>query len=191
MEKVNLRRVNEWDAPAMLKIYSPYADKGLCTIEPASPALSEYIQRIDKYTYGRGWVMCEINNDPAGICLIRETADEPDNGFISDIEIYVKPEYKRRHVGTALYEFMRDIMQHGNRREIYVNLFIDNTEGITFFTSLGFKQICSDKRLIRMGKKLEPVNPEAEMPTKPYLIDNFDYERVRELAEKTVKQLDI
>lgn len=191
MEKVNLRRINEWDAPAMLKIYAPYVEAGACIPESTAPTLPEYITRIDKYTYGRGWIMCEIAGVPAGICHIRETEAEPDNGFVSDIEIYVKPEFKRRHVGTALFAFMRDIMEHGNRKKVFADIFADNEEGMAFYESLGFT-LCGAGRdvrgraTVRMCRELSPKKPEAETPTKPYLINNHDYERVRELAQEIV-----
>ena len=45
--KVAVRRINEWDAPSMLKIYGPYVENTHFTPEKEVPKLSEYIQRID------------------------------------------------------------------------------------------------------------------------------------------------
>jgi|GEM_PF-177242 len=191
MQKVNVRRVNEWDAPAMLKIYGPYADAGLCVSENTAPTLPDYIGRIDRYTYGRGWIMCEIDNVPAGICVVTEAAHDPENPFVSDIEVYVKPEFQRRHVGTALFSLMRDIMQHGNRKVVHTRVFAENETAISFFTSLGFKmefrkqavsQNGTEKDLVRLYRNLIPDHAEAELPTKPYLIENADYEAARERA---------
>lgn len=197
MQKVNVRRVNEWDAPAMLKIYGPYADAGLCVPESGAPPLADYISRIDRYTYGRGWIMCEIDNVPAGICVITEAVRDPENPFVSDIEIYVKPEFQRRRVGTALFSLMRDIMQHGNRRGVYAPMLAGNKAAHSFFTSLGFEPVPGDdaagtpdedgKELLFLYRSLAPDQADAALPTKPYLIENADYEAAREKAALLVK----
>lgn len=191
MQKVNVRRVNEWDAPAMLKIYGPYGDAGLCVTENTAPSLPDYISRIDRYTYGRGWIMCEIDNVPAGICVITEAAHDPEDPFASDIEIYVKPDFQRRHVGTALFSLMRDIMQHGNRRSVHARVFAENKAAISFFTFLGFEPDAgkqkilrggAEKELVQLNRGLTPDCPDATLPTKPYLIENSDYETARDKA---------
>lgn len=192
MQKVNVRRINEWDAPAMLKIYGPYADAGLCIPENSAPSLPDYISRIDRYTYGRGWIMCEIGNVPAGICVITEALQDPENPFASDIEIYVKPEFQRRHVGTALFSLMRDMMQHGNRRSVFAWIFAENEAAISFFASLGFvaespdgqplSRNSGEKERVCMHRNLLPDQMDAVLPTKPYLIDHHDYEAAREKA---------
>ena len=69
MKKVAVRRVNEWDGPSMLKIYAPYTE-GLEAFEGEPPELQEYIQRIDRYTYGLGWILCEIDSTPSGFCCL-------------------------------------------------------------------------------------------------------------------------
>ena len=71
MKKVAVRRVNEWDGPSMLKIYAPYTE-GLEAFEGEPPELQEYIQRIDRYTYGLGWILCEIDSTPSGFCCLTE-----------------------------------------------------------------------------------------------------------------------
>ena len=57
MQKIAVRRVNEWDGPSMLKIYAPYTGT-CCAPEAEPPELQAYIARIDRYTYGLGWLLC-------------------------------------------------------------------------------------------------------------------------------------
>lgn len=195
MEKVAVRRINEWDAPAVLKIYSPMVEAGLSPIDKVSPTLPEMIQRIDRYSYGIGWLMCEIDSTPAGFCCLNEIPYDPtlplelENLFSVEIQVYVKPEYQKRGVGTALISLMTDIMQYGNRREVFANIPLPNEPAIAFFEKKGFEQISTKNQILRIGKKLKPVDPIAETPTKPYLILNQDYEDAREYAATLVKQL--
>ena len=80
MAKVAVRRVNEWDGPSMLKIYAPYVGTPLAP-EDALPELQDYIRRIDTYTYGLGWLLCEIDSTPAGFCHLTENRNDPENLF--------------------------------------------------------------------------------------------------------------
>ena len=72
--RVAVRRTNEWDGPSMLKIYTPYVEKTHYTPDAEVPTLAEYVQRIDTYTYGRMWILTEINNQtdsctsPKNVC---------------------------------------------------------------------------------------------------------------------------
>ena len=52
MEKVAVRRVNEWDGPSMLKIYAPYTE-GLEAFEgePESFALGDAMRSIRRLTW--------------------------------------------------------------------------------------------------------------------------------------------
>lgn len=182
MAKVAVRRVNEWDGPAMLKIYEQYVGTH-CAPEPELPALQDYIMRIDRYTYGLGWIMCEIDSEPAGFCHLTEDREDPKNLFSVELQMYVKQEFKRRGVGTALWSLMRDIMQLGSRRQVTVRFNAENTEAAEFFAAMGFENCGSGT----MRYTLTPADEAAERPTKPYLIENVDYERVREHAATLVK----
>lgn len=197
MQKVAVRRINEWDGPAMLKIYAPYALHSTATLEETVPDLQDYIRRIDKYTYGYGWIMCEIDSTPAGFCHLTENTEDPDNLFTAEIQLYVREDCKRRGVGSALLALMTDIMTYGNKREIVAKILQPDEEATAFFTAKGFiPQGIQPAAAVKFGKphdvlimkkQLAPIDPDAERPTKPYLIENADYEAAREKAAALVK----
>lgn len=195
MTKVAVRRINEWDGPSMLKIYGPYVENGVAAPEETIPALSEYIQRIDRYTYGLGWILCEIDSTPAGFCFLTEDRNDPKNLFSVELQVYVKPEFQRRGVGKALLSLITSIMEYGNRKKVTVRIMEPNPEAKAFFLSQGFADAGEEKGekggvthpVLVMEKILTPQDPEAERPTKPYLIENADYEAAREYAATLVK----
>ena len=120
--RVAVRRINEWDAPSMLKIYAPYVEQGGIAPEETPPTLPEYIQRIDRWTYGRGWIMTEIDSATAGFCLLTERDIPEDDLFSADIQLYVSPKQLRRGVGTSLYELMLAMMHHANYRRVTAHI---------------------------------------------------------------------
>lgn len=186
MAKVAVRRVNEWDGPAMLKIYSPYVGTNAAP-EQELPKLSDYIMRIDKYTYGLGWIMCEIDSTPAGFCHLTENRNDPKNLFSVELQMYVKPEFKRIGVGTALWSLMRDIMQLGSRRQVFVRTAPENSAAESFLEKAGFEVCEKDGDKNVWVYRLVPAEPNTERPIKPYLIENIDYEHAREKAARLVK----
>ena len=189
MAKVAVRRVNEWDGPAMLKIYAPYT--GTCAApEAALPPLPEYVQRIDRYTYGLGWLLCEIDYQTAGFCHLSEDPGDPENLFSVELRLYVKQGLLRRGVGAALWSLMRDMMEMGNRRRVLVGDDPENREALGFFAAMGFVPLEGEppaepeKRWLVYH--LKPWDPEAPKPTKPYLVEADDYEAAREHAATLV-----
>lgn len=194
MPRISLRRVNEWDAPALLKLYRPYLCGCTTQCTEAEPSLQEYIQRIDKYTYGFGWVMCEINSVPMGFCRAFENPFEPENPFSLSLEIYVKGSMQRKGIGSGLIYLITRILSCGNRRELSVNVPAGNTAAISFFKSQGFTetgchphQALLNSRIKAMKLELIPDNPNAGSIIKPYLILGRDYENARAAAAGFVK----
>ena len=101
--RVAVRRTNEWDGPSMLKIYTPYVEKTHYTPDTEVPTLAEYVQRIDTYTYGRMWILTEINNQTAGFCFLTDRDIPKDDLFSADAQLYVSEKCLHSGVGTSLY----------------------------------------------------------------------------------------
>lgn len=172
----------------MLKIYAPYVENTNCTPDAAVPSLQDYIQRIDRYTYGRGWIMTEIDSATAGFCLLTERGVEKGDLFTADIQLYVAPEYQRRGVGASLYDLMLAIMHHANYRCVTAHIPLPNDAAAAFHEKMGFHPVREENGVLLMAREIEPENPGAERFTKPYLIENADYERAREHAATLVRE---
>ena len=117
MGRTAVRRVNEWDGPSMLKVYSPYTGTHMAP-EQEPPGLQEYVQRIDRYTYGLGWLLCEVDHQTVGFCHLSEDPSQPEDLFSVEFQLYVKQGLSRRRIGTALWQLMREMMDMGNRRRV-------------------------------------------------------------------------
>ena len=77
MARTAVRRVNEWDGPSMLKVYTPYTGTTAAP-EREAPDLQAYVRRIDRYTYGLGWLLCEIDHQTVGFCHLSEDPAAPE-----------------------------------------------------------------------------------------------------------------
>ena len=189
MRRVAVRRVNEWDGPSMLKIYGPYTGTPAAP-EASPPDLQDYVQRIDQYTYGLGWLLCEIDYQTAGFCHLSEDPGDPEDLFSVGFRLYVTQGLLRRGVGAALGRRMGDMMEAGNRRRVLVRVHPENQEALGFFFSMVFVPLEGEppaepeKRWLVY--RLKPWDPEAPKPTKPYLVEADDYEAAREHAATLV-----
>lgn len=189
MAKTAVRRVNEWDGPSMLKVYTPYTGTP-ATPEREAPDLQAYVRRIDRYTYGLGWLLCEIDHQTVGFCHLSEDPAAPEDLFTVEFQLYVKQGMCRRHIGTALWDLMRDMLEMGNRRRVVCRVHRENQAALAFFQAMGFVPLegepPEEPEKLWLAYHLRPWDPAAPKPTKPYLVEAADYEAAREKAAALV-----
>ena len=189
MARTAVRRVNEWDGPSMLKVYTPYTGTTAAPEEEA-PDLQAYVRRIDRYTYGLGWLLCEIDHQTVGFCHLSEDPAAPEDLFTVEFQLYVKQGMCRRHIGTALWELMRDMLEMGNRRRVVCRVHRENQAALAFFQAMGFVSLegepPEEPEKLWLAYHLRPWDPAAPKPTKPYLVEAADYEAAREKAAALV-----
>lgn len=189
MARTAVRRVNEWDGPSMLKVYTPYTGTTAAP-EREAPDLQAYVRRIDRYTYGLGWLLCEIDHQTVGFCHLSEDPAAPEDLFTVEFQLYVKQGMCRRHIGTALWELMRDMLEMGNRRRVVCRVHRENQAALAFFQAMGFvpleEKLPEEPEKLWLAYHLRPWDPAAPKPTKPYLVEAADYEAAREKAAALV-----
>lgn len=189
MARTAVRRVNEWDGPSMLKVYTPYTGTTAAP-EWEAPDLQAYVRRIDRYTYGLGWLLCEIDHQTVGFCHLSEDPAAPEDLFTVEFQLYVKQGMCRRHIGTALWELMRDMLEMGNRRRVVCRVHRENQAALAFFQAMGFVPLegepPEEPEKLWLAYHLRPWDPAAPKPTKPYLVEAADYEAAREKAAALV-----
>lgn len=189
MARTAVRRVNEWDGPSMLKVYTPYTGTPAAP-EGEAPDLQAYVRRIDRYTYGLGWLLCEIDHQTVGFCHLSEDPAAPEDLFTVEFQLYVKQEMCRRHIGTALWDLMRDMLEMGNRRRVVCRVHRENQAALAFFQAMGFVPLegepPEEPEKLWLAYHLRPWDPAAPKPTKPYLVEAADYEAAREKAAALV-----
>lgn len=189
MARTAVRRVNEWDGPSMLKVYTPYTGTTAAP-EGEAPDLQAYVRRIDRYTYGLGWLLCEIDHQTVGFCHLSEDPAAPEDLFTVEFQLYVKQGMCRRHIGTALWDLMRDMLEMGNRRRVVCRVHRENQAALAFFQAMGFVPLegepPEEPEKLWLAYHLRPWDPAAPKPTKPYLVEAADYEAAREKAAALV-----
>ncbi len=174
-----VRTVNEWDAPTMLKIYDNYIGTNTCS-DTELPTIAEFVKRIDKYTYGFGWLLSEIDSETAGFCVLSENSYNPKDMFSAEIKLWVKPNLMRRGVGNSLYHMMFGLMELGDKRKVYARINLPNSDAVAFHKHWGFNEVETLKGgfekngdkydVLVMERDLVPSKPDAIKPIKPIIV---------------------
>ena len=197
-----VRTANEWDAPTMLKIYQNYIDTNTCK-DTSLPTIAEFVQRIDKYTYGFGWLLSEIDSETAGFCVLSENSYDPTNMFTAEIKLWVKPTLLRRGVGDSLYHMMLGLMELGDKRKVYARINLPNDDAVAFHKHWGFNEVETIKNGFEKGGKtcdvlvmerdLTPSNPEAKKPIKPIIVKldkSKEFRKLQLAAQERIKPIE-
>ena len=179
MARTAVRRANEWDGPSMLKVYAPYIGTPAAP-EKELPALQDYVQRIDRYTYGLGWLLCEIDHQTAGFSHLSEDPSHPEDLFSVEFQLYVRQDGFAAVIRSALWSLMRDMMEMGNRRRVVAAVTQDNGRALAFFQAMGFAplqgELPQEPEKLWLAYTLRPWAPGAEKPTKFPFGGSCDYE---------------
>ncbi|MGL4669648.1 MAG: GNAT family N-acetyltransferase [Methanobacteriaceae archaeon] len=79
-------------------------------------------------------IVAKIKDKKIGYCIasVKENIGEIDS-------IYIKPNYRKRHIGTALIEKSLNWIKSKNVDKIIANITIGNNEVFNFYSKYGFK----------------------------------------------------
>ena len=138
MARTAVRRVNEWDGPSMLKVYTPYTGHprgpgaggpGLAGLCPAHRPLHLWpglAPLRDRPPDGGLLPPQRGPRRPGGLVRPWSSSSTSSSGMC------------RRHIGTALWELMRDMLEMGNRRRVVCRVHRENQAALAFFRAMGF-----------------------------------------------------
>ena len=125
-----------------------------------------------------------------GFCHLSEDPAAPEDLFTVEFQLYVKQGMCRRHIGAALWELMRDMLEMGNRRRVVCRVHRENQAALAFFRAMGFvpleEKLPEEPEKLWLAYHLRPWDPAAPKPTKPYLVEAADYVAGREKAAALV-----
>lgn len=139
MSEILIRSAVLDDAAAMLDIYSPFVINTTVTAEYDAPTLEEFQNRIIHYTEKTPWLVCQIDGKIAGYSYASPHRQRAAYQWSVETSIYVDPAFHRRHIATALYQAVFEILKKQGFYSIYVGITCPNPKSIALHKSAGFR----------------------------------------------------
>ena len=156
MEKVIIRQMTKGDISAVVDIQISgwrAAYNGIIAEEHLNAMnRDKRIKKIEQSYLKYGFAVAEGNGEVVGFVNYINSGEFTPEITDADCElsaIYVKPDLKRRGIGTRLFEYAKDELAHKNKRKMVLWCLKDNEPSKRFYDKMGGEII--GERQIKIG----------------------------------------
>lgn len=136
-----IRLATENDSDSLLKIYSEFIKNTYITFEVDVPSALEFDKRIKNVLEKFPWLVCEINGENAGYAYASKHKERAAYQWSVDVTVYVNPEYHKRHIATALYTALMELLKVQGYYNAYAGVALPNIKSEGFHEAFGFKPV--------------------------------------------------
>ena len=155
-----LFNTNDWiirfaegsDAEGIQRIYKPIVDDTAITFELECPDQTDIESRIAKSFEKHLWLVCTFANQIAGYAYASSFRSRAAYRWITEVSVYVNPDFKRRGVARGLYDALHACLKKQGYTRSMAVMTAPNPMSQKFHLAYGFKH---DVLLNKMGYKFE------------------------------------
>jgi L-amino acid N-acyltransferase YncA len=127
------------DAGGIVEIYGPYCEESPISFEIRRPTLDEMEERIVKIGEHYPWLICQNGPGIAGFAYAGPHRERAAYRWAVDVAVYVAPNFRGLHVGTALYTSLFEILRIQGFYKAYAGITVPNPESVGLHKNLGFE----------------------------------------------------
>ena len=136
-----IRLAVENDSESLLNIYSEFIRNTSVTFETVVPSVLEFNKRVRGVIENFPWLVCEINGENVGYAYASKHRERAAYQWSVDVTIYINPQYHRKHIATALYTALIEILKIQGYYSAYAGVSLPNLKSEGFHESFGFKSV--------------------------------------------------
>ncbi len=192
---ISIRLANEKDSASLLSIYGEYIKNTAITFEIEVPSESEFGIRIKNVIDNLPWLVCEIDGEIVGYAYAAKHRERVAYQWSVDTTVYLKHHFHRRHIATALYTTLLQLLKLQGYYNAFAGVALPNTESTTFHEAFGFKSVGV---FHNAGYKLNEwrdvkwfeltINEHVKSPTQPKSINEIkDTKEFKDIIEGSLK----
>jgi L-amino acid N-acyltransferase YncA len=145
-----LRAATLDDASAMLAIYAPIVRQTAISFELEPPPLSEFQERVRKYSKSWIWLVAEAEGRIIGYAYGSSHRERLAYKWSTETSAYVHPDAQGQGVGKRLYQELLPALANLGYCNAYAGIALPNPGSVALHTSVGFKEV---GRFPRAGRK--------------------------------------
>jgi len=144
---VIIRQATEADAPALLKIYTPYIEKTPITFELTVPTVEDFAARIGKYLHGWQYLVAERDGRIVGYAYGSMYRERAAYKYATEVSAYVDEAFHRQGIARALYSRLFPDLAAKGFCEAIAGITYPNEPSVGLHTAMGFTMIGVFKRV--------------------------------------------
>ncbi|MBQ9767137.1 MAG: N-acetyltransferase [Lachnospiraceae bacterium] len=185
--KKAIRLATKADAAALLEIYKKYITDTAVTFEIEVPSVESFAERIETITATFPWLICEIDGRVAGYAYASKHGERAAYRWSADLSVYIDERYHRKHIATALYTALLELLRKQGYYTVYAGVSTPNPDSEAFHTAFGFRNLGVFENV---GYKLGEWRGVTwfELPLRKYEIEPKETVPVSVLEEKNMMQ---
>jgi phosphinothricin acetyltransferase len=136
-----IRLATAQDSARLLEIYGPFVLSTAVSFEYAAPEEAEFVKRINTVLEKLPWLVCEINGEIEGYAYASMHKARAAYQWSVDTSIYVDPKQHGKHIGTALYTAIFELLRIQGYFNAYAGITLPNAKSEGLHASFGFVPI--------------------------------------------------
>lgn len=125
----------------MLAIYRPIVEHTAISFELVPPSLDEFEARVRKYIDGWACLVAEHYGAIVGYAYGASHRERAAYAWSTETSAYVRPDARRRGVGTRLYQSLFTALAERGYCNAYAGITLPNEASVALHRSVGFRDI--------------------------------------------------
>lgn len=186
------------DSSSILDIYAPFINHTPVTFECGVPSVHEFCKRIDIISGTYPWIVCEFNDSIAGYAYASQYNDRVAYQWSVNLSVYIKDEYRRKGVASALYTTLFELLRLLGYFSAYAAITLPNIKSEKFHRSFEFKPVGIYHNVgYKLGKWHDviwyelPLQDFSEAPMKPLSIKDVDDKIINKILQRNIGTIKI
>jgi L-amino acid N-acyltransferase YncA len=198
MSQITIRMATLNDAQAIYHIYEPYILNTVITFEYDKVPLNVFEERMKKVMEKFPWLVCEIDGVIAGYAYCSPHLERAAFGWDCECSVYLSDQFKRMHIGSALYAALFNIIKEQGFYNIYSLICVPHESSVALHKKLGFTEVGTYyntafkfgewRHLLVMEKRIREIVGEPQPIKTINMFDNNFLENEFRKAEKLIQK---
>lgn len=143
MENTQIRLATPEDSAAILDIYKHYILNTAITFEVEVPKAADFRRRVKEILAAYPFLLFEVQGDVVAYAYTHRYLARAAYDRCAQFSVYVRQDYCRHGIGTALYTALKEIARLQNIQNVYSLVADKNPNSMALHSKIGFTKLAT------------------------------------------------